>query len=210
MFASTARADTISHYTFGNTAQSVTLTSNGSGGFTAALGSLSGTTYTLSQATPYNSVNTEIGEANELSNFTITSTSLVSFAANNGSGVFAATGTSSLLITDQEPAGTDTGETFSGTITWNYMKDGTVRPTLVGMATIGAVNYVIDLQLNSIGTQTLGTWAAGNNDAVSATISSGELDMAPEPMSMLLMMFGFAMIGLVAIRRRPALANRLA
>ncbi len=203
MLASAAHADTITHYTFGNTGQSVTLTNNGSGEFTAQLGSLSNGAYTLSSATIGNSVNTESGEANELSNFTISTANTIGFKANNGQGVFYADSgsTSTLQITDVSDADNDAWP--AATVTWSYMKDGTNMPTLVGTASINGINYIIDLQLSTIGSLTLGAFAASTTlMTVGNVISSGQLDLSPEPVSLLLMMLGFAIVGVAVLKRR--------
>ncbi len=202
MFASTAQADTMTHYVFGQTSQALTLTSNGNGTFDVALGT--GTPYTLSGS----GIISEAGEADELSTFSISTTGTGTFGPNNGSGVFYVTSpfTSTLAITDTSDG--DAGGT--ATVNWSFFRDGTNYPGLFGTVSFNGVNYIIDLTLNNIG-QHLDSFAlTSQGTTTSAVISSGELDMAPEPMSMLLMMFGFAMIGLVAIRRRPVLANRLA
>lgn len=128
------------------------------------------------------------------------------YAINTTAGTFSYTGAD--------------GDTFSGNVTWSFIKDGTTTPELAGTITITAITgdtaftnavpavgstIAFDMTLNV--TNTLETIVASNLTET-GTLSDGELSPVPEPGSLALIMIGIGLIGF-AVHGRSRFADSL-
>lgn len=201
MFAPAAHAATLEHFVFGASTQNIETTATGNGGFTLQLGT--GSPYTLSGP----AIITQDGEQGVLGAYSISSSRGGTFTPTPV-GTLWSTSNFSSELTMTDPSGFN----LTVPIVWTTFKDHSSTPVLYGMTTINDAVYLVDLTLNLVaplGGHYFDTWLlqATGGDSIQGPISSGELDASPEPVSLGLMILGFAIIGVAILKRRKTLGE---
>jgi len=190
-----ASAASAAQITFGSSAQSVTFTSNGSGGLSVSSPALTGSGFY---------------DADPLGTFSISGMSFSTgvhsatgdFTPNANSGAFTFTG--------------GDGDTLTETITWTLIQDDTVQPKFFGNGVVtaasGDASFLTDFHVGATdrldfitmpldGGQTLLSLSAATGSE-RANISAGEKFPAPIPEPTTLALFGTALAGFGFARRR--------